>query len=395
MTIEQRRIFLHIGSPKTGTTFLQQVLWSQREEARRQGLVLPLHRFNDHYLAALDVRQVEERPGALRSHGGTWQRLVEDASSASGTVLVSHELFAPASPQQAQHAVATLAEAGQVHLVVTARDYLRQIPAEWQEHVKHRYTRSLPRFVRSLRRDTEGQTWFWQVQDYAGILERWGAEVPADRQHVIVVPPPGASPDLLWIRFATLIGLTPESFDLAAARSNSSLRWEQAELLRRINRELGDRLPLPGPYAPVVKEQFAQRVLAGRPGSRLSLNAADTEFAVQRSAQTADRLRSMGVDVVGRLEDLVPDLAAAVSDAPAEYRKAKAGDLLDEAVAGLAAVLSSTENRRAQQRYEALTRELRQHPVRTVLLLASEESTTLRRALSVYRLRHRIRRPGA
>ena len=394
MGSEQPRILLHLGSPKTGTTFLQQVLWSQREEAARQGLVLPLTRFHDHYLAALDVRQVEERPGARHRHGGTWQRLVEDVASASGTVLVSHELLAPASREQAEQAVASLAEVGEVHLVLTARDYVRQIPAEWQEHVKHRYTRSLPHFVRTLRRDTEGRTWFWQVQDYADILERWGGGVPPDRQHVVVVPPAGADPDLLWTRFAGLLGLTPGSFDLAAARSNPSLRWEQAELLRRINRELGDRLPLPGPYAGVVKEHFAQRVLAARPGTALSLDAADTEFAVQRSAATAATLRHLGVDIVGHLEDLVPDLAAALSGAPATYSKAKAGDLLDEAVAGLAAVLANPEHRRAQRRYEVLADELRQHPVRTVLLHASETSPTLGRARRLYQLRHKVRRPG-
>ena len=37
------RVFLHIGEPKTGTTFLQQVMWSNRAELAAQGVVLPGH----------------------------------------------------------------------------------------------------------------------------------------------------------------------------------------------------------------------------------------------------------------------------------------------------------------------------------------------------------------
>ena len=55
-------MFLHVGSPKTGTTFLQDVLWSQREAAGEQGLLLPGERFHDHFLATLDVRGLAEDP---------------------------------------------------------------------------------------------------------------------------------------------------------------------------------------------------------------------------------------------------------------------------------------------------------------------------------------------
>ena len=33
------RVFLHIGEPKTGTTFLQQVMWRNRSELAARGVV--------------------------------------------------------------------------------------------------------------------------------------------------------------------------------------------------------------------------------------------------------------------------------------------------------------------------------------------------------------------
>ena len=43
-------MFLHIGEPKTGTTFLQQVMWPNRAELAAQGVVLPGHHGQDHPL---------------------------------------------------------------------------------------------------------------------------------------------------------------------------------------------------------------------------------------------------------------------------------------------------------------------------------------------------------
>lgn len=83
-----QKIYLHVGSPKTGTTFLQQVLWSQRAIAESQGLQLPGERFNDHFLATLDVRGVAGPPHPDESVGA-WNRLTDDARRRGGTVLIS------------------------------------------------------------------------------------------------------------------------------------------------------------------------------------------------------------------------------------------------------------------------------------------------------------------
>ena len=56
------RVFLHIGEPKTGTTFLQQVMWRNRSELAAQGVVLPGHHPQDHFRASQDLRGIEKLP---------------------------------------------------------------------------------------------------------------------------------------------------------------------------------------------------------------------------------------------------------------------------------------------------------------------------------------------
>lgn len=381
MSGSSSRIFLHVGSPKTGTTFLQQVLWSQREKAQEQGLLLPLERFSDHFLASLDVRDLADRPEHPERAVGIWKQVVEEANAWPGTVLVSHELFAAATVSQVDRAVAAFGPDADVHVVLTARDLVRQIPAEWQEHVKHRSTKTFDEFVDDLRADTNEKSWFWRVQDYAGVLERWSSAVPTDRVHVVTVPPPGADPGLLWVRFATLLGLDPETFETTASRSNPSLGVEQTELLRRLNASLGDRLPIPGPYPRVVKNVLAHRVLAGRPGAKIVMDPVATEFALEKSRDIADRLGAFGVDVVGSLDDLVP-AAASISAEPAPLPSDSV--LLEESLAAMAGLLRVLADRTAQRRYEELSQRIRDRPLRFALLRWSERHRSLMAARRGY-----------
>jgi len=381
------RVFLHVGSPKTGTTFLQDVLWSQRATAREQGLLLPGERFHDHFLATLDVRGLADDPIYPERARGRWQELVAEALAWDGSVLISHELFAGATAEQARRAVATLAGGAEVHVVVTARDHVRQISAEWQEHVKHRSSATFATFVKGVREDEARTSWFWQVQDYAGVLERWGADLPPEQLHVVTVPPSGADPTILWDRFARLIGVDPAAFDTELERSNSSLGVEQAELLRRVNVELGDRLPLPGPYPLVVKNVLAHRVLEPRAGTRLALGGADQQFAADAARGIAERLAAMGVDVVGDLAELVP-VAGGVDPEPGGDAYAVPSDarLLAESVATIADLLVVLNERRAAvQRADDLTSTARQKPVRFALVQASEQRPLLRKLRGAYR----------
>ncbi len=389
------RVFLHVGSPKTGTTFLQDVLWSQRATAREQGLLLPGERFHDHFLATLDVRGLADDPIYPERARGMWDLLVAEAVASGDTALISHELFAGATAEQARRAVAALADRAEVHVVVTARDHVRQISAEWQEHVKHRSAATFGTFVSDVREDRTRQSWFWQVQDYAGVLERWGADLPPGQRHVVTIPPSGADPTILWERFARLLGLDPGAFDTALERSNSSLGVEQAELLRRVNVELGDRLPLPGPYPLVVKNVLAHRILEARQGTRLTLSPDDQAYAAGQSRAIADRLAAMGVDVVGDLEDLVPVAGDEEQTPDADpYAVPADATLLDESVATIADLLVVLNERRAAvQRADDLATTAQEKPVRFALVQAAENRPVLRKLRGAYRAARARRDP--
>ncbi|NUS49791.1 MAG: hypothetical protein HOQ22_01965, partial [Nocardioidaceae bacterium] len=66
------RVFLHIGAPKSGTSYLQSTLWRNRALLREHGLLLPGSRAA-HYQAMADLR------GGVWTDGHsewTWDRMV-------------------------------------------------------------------------------------------------------------------------------------------------------------------------------------------------------------------------------------------------------------------------------------------------------------------------------
>ncbi len=195
-----------------------------------------------------------------------------------------------------------------MHLVLSVRDLVRQIPAEWQENVKHRAQLSYAAFLEQItdpERASRIGAWFWGVQEVPDILDRWGQDLDPAHVHVVTVPPPGGAPELLWKRFSQAFGLDGIDLDLEGERQNPSLGVPETTLLRRINRKANAELP-PADYRPLVRELLAHQTLSRRTRSpRLALPPDLHTWAQEVSGTWIAEVERRGYDVVGDLGDLV------------------------------------------------------------------------------------------
>ena len=106
-TPARKRVLLHVGTPKTGTSYLQDVLFRNREVLRGHGILYPADRFDGHFLAALDLMRLTW--GGLETQAvGAWDRLAEQVRAWPGTSIVSHEILSTASPTQIDRALDVL-----------------------------------------------------------------------------------------------------------------------------------------------------------------------------------------------------------------------------------------------------------------------------------------------
>lgn len=305
-----RRILLHVGTPKTGTSGLQDVLFRNQPMLKEAGIHYPAERHDAHFLAALDLMRLPW--GGLEAEAiGAWDRLAAQVAETgeTDTVVISHEIFARAGRAEVERALVSLGrdEGAEIHVVVSARDLTRQIPAEWQENVKHRaelgYRMFLDQITDPERRGRIG-AWFWGVQELPDILARWAGELPPERVHVITVPPPGSDSGLLWQRFVDTFGLDGLELDLGNDRSNPSMGVPETALVRRINQRMNARLAPPD-YRPLVRELLAHQTLSQRRGSaRLSLPPDLRGWVADLESSWVEELAARGYHVVGDLADL-------------------------------------------------------------------------------------------
>lgn len=344
-----RRVFFHIGAPKTGTTYLQRIMWHNRVAMRDAGVLFAGEKFLDRVWATQTVRDMRQ-PHEMAATA--WTRTVDQIHRFDGDAIISHEFFSAASAQQARRALQDLAPS-EVHLVYTARDLTRLLPALWQERLKYRFTDELSTFDPEPLSSPPDRHWSWRTIDAADVLSRWRGGLPPSHVHVVTVPEGSPARDLLWRRFADACDFDPGIVDPDLPTANESMGLVESELLRRVNPRIDAQIKGQHEVPRWVRNYLALSVLAPRKGQRIGLDQPSHTRVRERSAAVVADLRVNGYDVIGDLDELVaPDTAPPVR-APEDISD---GELLDVALDTIGQMLS--DYRRVSRRRDELRQEL-------------------------------------
>lgn len=340
-------VFMHVGVAKTGTTFLQRVLWQHRGALRKAGTIYPGPGKAAHFFGSLDLRRVGFLGHTYPQAEGMWDRLVAEVNAFDGDAVISHETFAHCTPDLIEKVVADF-PGRQVRAVITCRDLGRQIPAVWQERLKNRNTQPYTTFVDMVldawhagHADpagfwVPGDLRFWVPQDLVGLTQRWAGVLGADNMVIVTVPPAEADKDVLWTRFAEATDLAELGYALGNGSANPSLGVVECELLRRLNGHLDPDLEAID-YLTRIKRDFAQRGLAVNGGSgRLVLPPDRYDDVTGIAESMLGYLAGAGHPVVGDLADLRPEAHPAQwrnpADVPDDELLSAALDVLAEMV---------------------------------------------------------------
>lgn len=328
----QRRLVLHVGAMKSGTTFIQSRLFAHRDLLQERGIRVPGRRRRSQVLA---VQQV------LRGGGPMWDKHAAAVSRHDGTSVISMELLGPARDE----VVAALRDSvdAEVDVVITARDLNRSIPAMWQETVQngrswgwHDYVVGARTDRPSVRRgspDTEPGRAFWIQQDLVRMARTWASTFGPERVTVVTVPPPGAAPELLWSRFASVVGLELDGLT-SAPEPNESLGAASASAVRRLNALLdAEGLPFPQGHQ-LRKRLLTKQVLAARKPLEPAIGLEVEPWVVEEADAQRAGLADLGVRLVGDWADLTPVDVAGIDPETLDDR-----EVGEAALAGLAGLL--------------------------------------------------------
>lgn len=302
------RVYLHVGTPKSGTTYLQRVLDQNRERLAAAGVLVVGDRHVDRVHAALVLREDPRASALTARQAQSWQRLVAQIRAWDGpSAVLSYELFSAATREQVERALADLAGLD-VHVVITARDFGKMVPSAWQERLKFGLTTPLDQWRPAREKAGPRREWGWRTMDPASVAERWGASLAPEHVHVVTVPRERRHPDELWHRFAAACDLTATSddLDLGVGLVNESLGVTAAELLRRVNERIGPPIEGSREQARWLRDTLAHGVLANLGSEPIQINDRQLEDAQRQATKSVHRVEAAGYDVRGDLDDLAP-----------------------------------------------------------------------------------------
>lgn len=296
-----RRVYLHIGTMKSGTTYVQAMMNDNADALAAAGILWQGSGSN--FSAVKDLaRRGDKSTGAWPTFA---QRVVEHP----GDAVISNEFLSLMDGRKSRRVVDALAPA-QIEVIVTARDLGRGVASQWQERARHRPMSTWAEFMDQLMADdsrTDGElAWFWRRQDLIRILDVWVGHVGSDHVTVVTVPPPGTPSEVVAQRFASAIradGL--RQLTVTTAR-NPTLGAYSSELMRRVQERLSDDMR--PRVRTVLKHVLARRVLARRSAQEPAIGLSAEQFAwVQDQALASiHAMSAAGVQVIGDPDDLLP-----------------------------------------------------------------------------------------
>ena len=334
------KAFLHVGPPKTGTTYLQSLLHQNRQLLRGRGLLV-VRRTKQQYDAASEITQ-RKAARATKVPKGVWSSLVKDVLHFEGDAVLSHERYSLATTEQNERMRDDLADR-ELHVIFTLRDLTGVVSADWQESVKNGSAGTWTEFCKSVI-DDDGKLLRKRTRALRS-LRAWSKVLPPEQVHIVTVPPSGAPRELLWERFCSVLGVDTLGTSTEQPRGNQSMGQVEVELLRRVN-ELPESALSVHDRRPELKHFLAEEALNQRSGkTRVSIDRETFDAARRESRAIARQVSKSGFDVVGDLDDLT---SATFKDPAPDANDVSDAELVDAAIDAIAA-LSRRSARRGRK----------------------------------------------
>ena len=309
-----RPLYLHVGASKTGTSALQHGLFDSVGELADRGVGVPLASRNAH------IRQVLRPLGWVTASGFTREirsERVADLGSvlkaaAGERLLLTCEDLCEADTERIEALVEVADRAGQeVRVVLTVRGLASVIPSEWQQFLKHRMTLDYPTFLTRIQnRQGRWAGHFWRRQDLVAMCDRWTEVVGRDRIDVVITPDRAADPEGLYRMFGQVVGFDPHQLSWPERNVNASWGYVEAEVYRRANEALGDRLPrYERDYQPGLRWPLVQGVLPRSASARIPLPPSELEWVTHVAREHVAWLQDANIRVHGDPASLIPSAA--------------------------------------------------------------------------------------
>jgi hypothetical protein len=236
----KKKVYLHVGFHKTGTTAIQESLFSHSDQLTNLGID---YATNNRKANHRDAWALSERYWGWKKRGGKktsivqWEKRVKYLKSQKINSVMSSEFFSELDDTQLNRIAADLKDYD-VEVIFTIRPLAKLLGSSYQQYLKYGIKASYEEWLKDIFLNFEKPKFsptFWKRHRHEAVIARWAKAFGNQKIHLVVVDE--SDPDLLYDAFNKILKLPAGTLKEVKGRgSNRSLNYPEMALLLAINK---------------------------------------------------------------------------------------------------------------------------------------------------------------
>jgi hypothetical protein len=309
--MSERRLVIHAGFHKSGTTALQEAFDAQSEELALKGISYPNIGRKAHHRIAWALTQ---RSWGWSKKGGKvtprrhWDDLAKSVNkSDEETVLISSEFFSELDGD-AIRTIYSEIKNRKVEVIFTVRPLVKLLGSSYQQYLKYGTKADYTTWLHSVL-DNPGESkinpTFWMRHFHGKVVARWVDVLGASNVKVIIVDE--SKPEFLFDAINEYLGLPKGFLKAQETGSNRSLTMEEIALLIEINK----RFPKDrewDEYMVFIRDGYVRRITDHVKPSPDAGRLLTPQWAIDKGneigAQNKRELILTGAKIIGDIDSL-------------------------------------------------------------------------------------------
>ena len=307
-----KKVFLHVGFHKTGTTAIQESLFANSKTLKDLGTTYARTGKKAAHRAAWAL---SDKTWGWKDRGGVktpiseWQKLLRKIKLRKSQVIVSSEFFSELSDEHLSKLALDL-KGMDVQIIFTIRPFSKMLSSSYQQYLKYGLKASYEEWLRDIfavPNKSKLSPSFWKRHNHAKVIARWQRTFGSQNIHLIVVDE--NEPDHLYRSFEEVLKLPQQTLNAVnSVGSNRSLSHAEISLLLAINRAFPASRSWPD-YELFIRNgafrYITDEIKLSELDERLLTPQWALDISKEFSKKNVEKIESLNVNIYGNLQKLL------------------------------------------------------------------------------------------